>query len=875
MAPEHNRLRRRRALVRFTALLAAVALAKACGGDDAPTGPPPPEPARPTTITVSPATVELAALSATVRLSAEVRDQNGNVMAGTAVTWSSGDAAVATVDGSGLVTAVANGTATVTATAGSATGTATVTVAQQVSAVAVSPTADTLVTGETLRLAAEAADANGHAVAGAEFAWASTDTLVTIVDESGLVTGAGAGEATVTATSSGVTGSAELTVVVPAPTTLTVTPDTLAFTAIGQTAQLAAEVRDQAGGVMEGVDVSWSSADTLVATADSVGLVTATGGGATTVAAIAGEASGETLVTVMQSAGSVVVSPAVDTVALGDTLRLVAEAFDENGHPVDGAEFVWSSSDATVATVDDTGLLRGVAEGRATISAMAGDAEGTAEIAIENPDRAALVALYRATDGRSWTKRDNWLSDAPLEEWYGVESNEVGRVISLVLPENALAGKLPGELGNLSELERLELTNNGLSGEIPPELGDLAKLERLVLARNRLSGLIPPELGNLSELRYIWLGETDLTGPVPPELGNLRKLALLYLGNGRLSGAIPPELGRLDGLRSLYLHNNEFTGGVPAELGDLGGLMDLRLENNQLTDPAPLSLTRITGLRHLRFQNNAGLCVSGAENFVQWARALETFDGPFCNEADVTALKVLYEAAGGLDWTNSDGWLDDSAIGLWHGVGADLLGRVVELDLAGNGLTGRLPPALGDLERMRVLRIGNNVLSGRLPVTLARLPLAELRYADTELCAPQTPSFQMWLDGIETHEGTGAECAPVSNRAALAALYEATNGPNWTNGENWLTDAPLAEWHGVGVDREGRVTSLRLRENGLAGSIPPEVGELAQLTFLDMGHNDLGGPVPPELSSLSELRQLRLADNYLTGPIPPELCKYL
>ncbi|MDE2751393.1 MAG: Ig-like domain-containing protein [Gemmatimonadota bacterium] len=220
---------------------------------------------------MSPATAELTALGATAQLSAEVRDQNGQVMAGAAVVWASDNAPVATVGGSGLVTAAGNGTATITATAGAVSGSATVTVAQRVSAVTVSPAADTLVAGDTLRMAAEATDANGHVVAGAEFRWASSDTVVAVVDDAGLVTGVGAGHAEVRATASGVTGRADLTVVAPAPTTITVTPDTVALAALGQTAQLSAEVRDQAGRAMEGVQVAWSSADTTVAAVDSGG----------------------------------------------------------------------------------------------------------------------------------------------------------------------------------------------------------------------------------------------------------------------------------------------------------------------------------------------------------------------------------------------------------------------------------------------------------------------------------------------------------------------------------------------------------------------------------------------------------------------------
>ena len=893
-------MNRHRLFIFPAATLSAALWAYACGDGTTEPQPPPPDPPRPTTVTVSPAMAELAALGAMAQLSAEVRDQNGQAMAGATVTWASDATAVATVSSTGLVTAAGNGTATITAASGSASGTATVTVAQEVSAVAVSPAADTLVAGDTLRLAAEATDVNRHPVAEVEAAWASSDTLVAVVDGAGLVTAVGAGEAEVSATAAGITGRAELTVVAPAPTSVAVTPDTVALTALGHTAQLTAEVRDQAGRVMEGGPVSWASADTTVAAVDSAGLVTAAGSGTTTITAMAGSASGEAVVTVMQSAGSIVVSPPADTIALSDTLRLVAEAFDENGHPVAGAKFAWSSSDVSIATVDGSGLVHGVAEGTATITATAGSVRGTAQITVANPaassDRETLVALYEATDGPNWTNSDNWLSDAPLEDWYGVETNEVGRVISLVLPENALAGQLPGQLGNLSGLERLELDGNVLTGAIPPELGslsnlrwlsvvgnklegripaelgDLAELEGLELANNQLlTGPIPPELGRLSKLETLWIGGTGLTGAIPPELGKLSNLRQLYLKGAYLTGPIPPELGQLTRLGRLYLSSNHLTGGIPPELGSLSNLEDLRLEQNQLTGALPMSVLRITGLERLHIQENAGLCVPGTTDFVEWAGAIDDREGPFCNEADRTALDSLYGAAGGTNWTNSDGWLGDAAIGLWHGVGADSLGRVVELDLAGNGLTGRLPPALGDLERMTMLRIGNNALSGRLPVVLARLPLVELRYADTELCAPHTPSFQTWLDGIASHEGTGAECVPVSNRAALVALYEATNGPNWTNDENWLTYAPLGEWYGVGVDREGQVTSLNLRENGLAGSMPPEMGDLAQLIVLALFNNYLTGSIPPELGNLTELEVLNLGWNTLTGLIPPEL----
>ena len=141
--------------VAAAALVAVLPWAVGCG--DGGTEPVSPDPSRATTLTVTPATAEQAALGATVQLTAEVRDQNGTVMSGATVSWSSSAPAVATADGSGLVTATGNGTATITATAGSASGTAAVTVAQVPDAVAVLPSEATLAAlGGALQLVAEA-----------------------------------------------------------------------------------------------------------------------------------------------------------------------------------------------------------------------------------------------------------------------------------------------------------------------------------------------------------------------------------------------------------------------------------------------------------------------------------------------------------------------------------------------------------------------------------------------------------------------------------------------------------------------------------------------------------------------------------------------
>ena len=366
--------------------LAGMISASGCGDGATEPIPPPPDPPRPTTATVTPGTAQLTALGATVQLAAQVLDQNGQPMSGTPVSWTSSDASVATVNDSGLVTAAGNGTATITASAGGVSGTAAVTVSQEVGAVTVAPAADTLVAfGDTVRLSADAFDANGHAVEGAEFAWASSDTLVATVDASGLVTAAGNGTATITATAGSVSGTAEVTVSQEVGA-VTVTPAADTLVAFGDTVRLSAEAFDANGHAVEGAAFAWASSDTLVATVDASGLVTAAGNGTATITATAGSVSGTAEVTVSQEVGAVSVTPAADTlVAFGDTLRLSAEAFDANGHAVEGAEFAWESDDHAVATVDASGLVTAANPGQVVVTATSSGVSGHADLTIVSP----------------------------------------------------------------------------------------------------------------------------------------------------------------------------------------------------------------------------------------------------------------------------------------------------------------------------------------------------------------------------------------------------------------------------------------------------------------------------------------------------------
>src|SRR2546421_252375 len=146
-------------------------------------------------------------------LSATPKDADGCVLGGRVVTWSSNNAAVGTVNASGLVTGVAVGSATITATSEGKNGTAALTVSNvPVASVTVSPATGSVLAGQTLQLTATPKDASGAALSGRGVTWMSSNTAVAAVNGSGLVAGVAAGSATITATSEGQGGTAAITV---------------------------------------------------------------------------------------------------------------------------------------------------------------------------------------------------------------------------------------------------------------------------------------------------------------------------------------------------------------------------------------------------------------------------------------------------------------------------------------------------------------------------------------------------------------------------------------------------------------------------------------------------------------------------------------
>ena len=476
---------------RYSCVLAVVTTCMAltilagCGGGDSPTKPTTPTPTPPptpvaTTITVTPSSHTLGSIGATVQLTATVKDQNNNTMSGQTVTWSSANTPVATVSAQGLVSAVSNGTAQITARSGNASGRATVTVAEPVpTRIAITPSSHTLeAIGETVQLMATVRDQRNNVMTGQTVTWSSGDDAVATVSESGLVTAVSNGMVDITAESGSLSSTATISVSEPVPTTIVIDPTSAALESIGETVQLTAVVLDQRENAMPDAMVTWSSGDEGLATVDEAGLVTAVDNGMVDITAQSDEAMESVSITVSQVAAIITITPEMTTLTeFGETVQLEVIAEDANEVSIDEPSIAWSSSDETVATVDEAGLVTAVGNGMADITAQSGNAmqSVTVTVAGPSPDRETLIAIYNATDGMNWTMQGNWLSEERVSMWDGVATDDRGRVTELNLADFGLSGMVPMELGQLANLAALHLQNNAdLEGPLPDSFLDLA-----------------------------------------------------------------------------------------------------------------------------------------------------------------------------------------------------------------------------------------------------------------------------------------------------------------------------------------------------------------------------------------------------------------
>ncbi len=346
-------------------------------------------------VTVNPAVHTLEELGASVRLTATALDADGEGLTETvSFDWTSSDEAVATVDATGLVTAVNEGSATISAEVDDVTGMAELTVVQVVTDVQVQPGADTLfAVGRTTQFTV-LAWRDEVPLTHAKFSWVSSDTGVAVVDADGVATAVGEGMTQIVAEAGEVADTSALLVdqiarfVFLNPETTTV--------ALDDTVRLSASALDSASMPIPAQLFAWQSDNTNVATVET-GLVTTHTTGAATVSVTADGVPATAAVTVLVPA-TIAVTPGEATLRRGNTLALLAVVRDAGGTVIDAVTLSWSSSDETVVTVNTGGVVTAVGNGTATIRTTAtGGVAGDATVSVQEPVASLELSQFGAS----------------------------------------------------------------------------------------------------------------------------------------------------------------------------------------------------------------------------------------------------------------------------------------------------------------------------------------------------------------------------------------------------------------------------------------------------------------------------------------------
>lgn len=356
-------------------------------------------PASVATVTVTPREAQVA-IGQTVDLDATAYDAAGNALTGRSLSWTSGNEAIASVDDRGGVTGRVPGKVTITATVEGKIGTAEITVLAPppptVSRIVVEPGSATLVSlGDTRQFTATARDANGNVVPGVTVGWSSSRDGVAEVNSDGLATAVGNGTTTITASAGGVSGTATLNVDQRV-TRVAVIPESATLTE-GDTKDFDAAAYDANGRRVAAVEFRWDSSEDRVAVVDpSSGLVTARQAGRVNIVAASEGVTGKAEVSVTAPAptpvASVGVSPSSGEIEVGETRQLTATPRDAAAQPLN-RDVEWSSSNSDVATVSQTGLVRGVAPGSVEIRARSEGKTGTADFTVLAPPPTPVASV--------------------------------------------------------------------------------------------------------------------------------------------------------------------------------------------------------------------------------------------------------------------------------------------------------------------------------------------------------------------------------------------------------------------------------------------------------------------------------------------------
>ncbi len=426
--------------------------------------------------------------------------------------------------------------------------------------------------------------------------------------------------------------------------------------------------------------------------------------------------------------------------------------------------------------------------------------------------------------------------------------NNMPELGSLYLGRNKFKGSLP-VFSKIPNLWFLSLGENEFTGKIP-NYTNLPKLWLLDLSSCLLTGEIPSF--NLPNLRDLFLRDNYLTGNIP-DFSNTKNLSFLELGSNKLSGNIP-DFSNLPSLNSVWLYDNCFSGPIPntpfitwfhyydnkftfsdilasgkksptyyyapqqefyndtvvlipkdkSFTINLG--IDKAIKDNvykvYLINNGVLNFQFSQDTNNILFSNpqagSSGRYIVQVTNprLPNLTLKSKTISLRVCDpQKDSTELVRLFNATGGVNWTNKNNWLiNNRPISSWYGIQTNTLGCVQKIELGNNNLQGNIP--LLNMSNLDTLIFENNALNGKIPEV--KIPFVKMLNLSQNQLSGEIPNA-------------------------------------------------ISEWNNI--------QNLNLGKNSLSGGVPPDLGDLCDLRSLKMNNNNFKGQLPDKLTMLPNLQK--------------------
>ncbi|WP_189359967.1 T9SS type A sorting domain-containing protein [Algibacter mikhailovii] len=445
--------------------------------------------------------------------------------------------------------------------------------------------------------------------------------------------------------------------------------------------------------------------------------------------------------------------------------------------------------------------------------------------------KSILTNFYRATGRSNWSNNNGWDTTQKIRYWYGVSTDVINgteRVTALSLSNNNLKGRIHSQLDELDYLTSLDLSNNALNSSIP-DFSSNTNLTDLNLSNNNY------QFGDLEDnftdyqdalgANYVYAPQKEL--PSKPDF-------LAGLGE---QISIPADVSGTQNNYIWYKRNADNTSNVVSTSETLTLIMDsssfgsyfLEVTNNLVPN---LKLT--------------------LPDFSISQRG-----------ADYEALLAFYNATNGANWTTNTNWLDNTQpISTWHGVTVEN-GRVVNLNLNNNNLSGSIPAEIEGLTFLKTLYLYNNPLSGTIPSEIGNLSNLEALNLSLNSLTGSIPSELGLLSNLKNL---------ILNDTNLIGQIPETIG-NLSNLESLrLVRVPLSGALPSELMNCINLKDILISETNIEGAIPSEIGQLQNLTRLLIYQNtNMSGEIPEELGSISSLQYISIFENNLDGNIPNSL----